>query len=185
MAQGFAAISTSTGAQASQTGVNTLRLPYGVEDILKLSKAGINDQVIVKYIGNKGTVYNLSSETIVHLKDEGVSDTVLNAMLDQPKATTGATSTWISQAPAQTPQQQQAAPVYTQPPPADPPAPPPPPPAPRSTLHIIPYYPATYSYYGPSWSGYYSPYVGPRISLGFGFGLGHLHGHHHHRLGCW
>ena len=94
--------------------------------------------------------------------------------MDQPKqAGSGATSTWTSQAPSQTPPQQPA-PVYVQPPQPDPapPAPAPAPaPAPRSTLHIIPYYPAAYDfYYYPGWPGYRSPLciaLGVRITLRF------------------
>lgn len=165
-------------------------LPYGVEDVLKLSKAQISEDVIVKYVQNSGIVYNFSPDLIVHLRNEGVSDRVVNAMLEQGKNVAATTTHWQDTQPprtAQTTQQQapapapqpQPAPTYTQPPQPDPQ------PAPVSTVHVIPYYPATYA--APYWPGYYGSYWGwsrPRISLGFGFGFGHHHSHFR-SFGCW
>jgi hypothetical protein len=61
------------------------RLPYGVEDILTLSHANVNEEVILNYVQSSGTLYNLGPKEIVYLKNEGVSDRVLNTMLDQRK----------------------------------------------------------------------------------------------------
>lgn len=165
-------VSAQPVGSSSSASAPAKKLPYGVEDVLKLSRAGVNEDIIIKYVQNTGTVYNLGPDTIVYLKDQGVSDKVLGAMMDQPKqAGSGATSTWTSQAPLQTPPQQPA-PVYVQPPQPDPAPPAPAPaPAPRSTLHIIPYYPAAYDfYYYPGWPGYRSPLciaLGVRITLRF------------------
>ena len=61
----------------------TVKLPYGVEDVLKLSRAQVSEDVIVNYIHSTGTIYCLSPEVIVYLRNEGVTDRVINAMIDQ------------------------------------------------------------------------------------------------------
>ena len=61
------------------------RLPYGVDDVLNLSRAAISDEVIVNYIRNSGTAYMLGPREIVLLRDAGVSDHVITTMLDQRK----------------------------------------------------------------------------------------------------
>jgi hypothetical protein len=161
------------------------QLPYGVEEVLKLSKAGISEDIIVKYVQNSGTIYNLKPEVLVHLRDEGVSDKVVNTMLDQVGSVPATTSHWSSQqqqaAPVQpqphAPMVSQVAPNYIQPPQ---PAPEPAPPPPVSTVHVIPHYRATYAApvpywpgYHPYYSGYYSGWYGPRVSVGLGFSFGH------------
>jgi len=168
-----------------QASEKAIRLPYGVEDVVKLSRAKISEDVIVKYVQNSGTIYNLSPEVLVYMRNEGVSDRILNTMLDQGKTVTaaGTTSDWSSQGQSAQPQPQaqpqpapQVAPVYTQPPQPEPK------PAPVSTVYVVPYYQATYAEpYWPGWYGpYYSGWYSPAISLGFGFGFGHGHGHGHY-----
>jgi hypothetical protein len=161
----------------------SVALPYGVEDVLKLSRARVSEEIIVKYVQNSGTVYNLTPEVLVHLKEEGVADRVMEAMLDQRSkvSATHSATYWADQAAAQNTGQgqftapaQQPAPTYTQPPVPDPQ----PAPAPVvSTVHVIPHYRATYV--TPYWPHYYhAPYAysgwyGPRLSVGFGFSFGH------------
>ena len=60
-----------------------VKLPYGVEDVLKLSRAQVSEDITLNYIKNSGTIYNLSPKDIVYLKNEGVSDKVLNTMMEQ------------------------------------------------------------------------------------------------------
>ena len=43
------------------------------------------DDTIVAYIKNSGNSYGLTADQIVYLKQQGVSDTVMTAMLNQPK----------------------------------------------------------------------------------------------------
>src|SRR5689334_9583200 len=64
------------------------KLPYGVEDVLKLSHAQVSDDIVLNYIQNTGTIYNLGPQDIVYLRDQGVSDRVINAMIDQHKRVT-------------------------------------------------------------------------------------------------
>jgi hypothetical protein len=179
-------------------------LPYGVADILKLSRAQISDDVILNYIQNSGTIYNLAPKDIVYLHDQGVSERVLTAMLAQRQLAAASPSAPAPQSPLA-----QAA-VPAPPPPApnniveapltpvyNPPAgivTPPSTPAP-STVYVIPYAPAEAAYYGyytpyygtPYYGGYYAPgycyggyYGGPVVSFGFGFGgRGHYYGGWH------
>jgi hypothetical protein len=184
-----------------------VKLPYGVDDVLKLSRAQISEDVVVNYVHNSGTVYNLEPNDIVYLRNQGVSDRVINAMMDQRTRTTAMAAQTVQPAPvlvAPTPdpnaaaaaQYPQPAPTYVQAP-ADAQA------ASGSSLYVIPYPAATtayygsYAYYGPySYYGYYPyyypyyrGYCGPVVSFGFGYHGGHgwyhgggyhggYHGHH-------
>src|SRR5260221_6567528 len=61
------------------------KLPYGAEDVLKLSQANIGEEIILNYVQSSGTIYNLSPKDIVYLHNQGVSEKVINAMIDQRK----------------------------------------------------------------------------------------------------
>jgi hypothetical protein len=61
--------------------------PEGVPDIVKLAQANVSDATIVAYIQNTGLHYNLNAGEIIMLKQQGLSDQVLNAMLQNPVAT--------------------------------------------------------------------------------------------------
>lgn len=166
------------------------KLPYGVEDVLKLSRAQVSDDVVLSYIRNAGTIYNLSPQDIVYLRNQGVPDRIVNAMLDQRKRVTE-----VAAQPAPT-QPSPAIPnaptvpdAYQAPPPPDytqvaPQAAPPP-----STVYVVPsptvnpYYYPYYGYYGPYYYPYYRGYYGPTLSFGFrfgghGYGSGHRGWHH-------
>jgi hypothetical protein len=155
----------------------------GVADVLKLAHAKIGDETIVAFVKSSKTAYYLSANDVVYLRGQGVSDRVITAMLNQPRA---ATQTWASMAaqeansgasaPAVTQTSTthvQAAPVYVSPPPA----------------YV---YPApAYSYYD-SYPYYHGGYWGipfPRLSLSFGFGHGFhgggFHGGFHGRGHRW
>lgn len=154
--------------------------------ILQLSQAKISDSTIVTYIQNSSTIYGLDASQIVYLKQNGVSEAVINAMLNQRTAV------------AQQQQQQQA----QMPPPgsdqtaansqtvvAQPSTPAP------STTYIVPdsqtanynswaapywYYPYYSSYYYP-YSAYYYPYYGYSVywpGIYWGWGRGYYGGYH-------
>lgn len=156
------------------------KLPYGVDDVLKLSRARISEDVILNFVQSSGTVYDLSPGAIVYLRDEGVSDRVVNAMIDQRKRTTESTvnAPIVAAAPvvAVPPQtvgipdtsSMVAAPVYDQSPVIEVEATPA-----NSTLYVIPYGPAQAAYYGGYGSPRYYYYGGcytPVISLGHRWG---------------
>jgi hypothetical protein len=166
------ATATQTPTAASQPEVVSapVKLPYGVEDILKLSRAQVGDEITLNYIRNSGTIYNLGPQEIVYLRSQGVSERVVNAMLDQRKL--------VAQAPQPAPEApvapatapadatvatattdySQVAPVYTEP--AAQPA---------STVYVIPSPSYSYPYYYGYYPYYPYYYGGPYVSFGFGY----------------
>lgn len=175
---------TSTPTAADSTPV---KLPYGVEDVLKLSRAQVNEDVTLNYIHNSGTIYNLGPNDIVYLRNEGVSDRVINTMLDQRKnvpaeaatqtaqagAVAGAQAPAGTTAAAQAPTTPEAsavaapqyAPVYVETPPPSEPA---------STLYVIPYPYPSYGY--PVYRTYYPGYGYPCYGASVVFTIGHRGG---------
>jgi hypothetical protein len=208
MLQGFAqdkpaTPSTGTSSTAAATTAEPVKLPYGVEDVLKMSRAQVSDDVIATYIQNTGTIYNLGPNDIVYLKDQGVSDRIVNTMLDQRRiANEVAAQAQQQQAAAQTPapaaenNSPVTTPAYTD---AQPAAPAVTQPA-ASSLYVIPYPTPAYPYYSrpyysysyPYYSSYrycypysYARYCYGAPVVGFRFGLG-AHSFHasrsfHHR----
>jgi len=193
---------TTSSASASVTITATpataepVKLSYGVDDVLKLSRAQVSEDVITTYIRNTGTIYDLKPKEIVYLKEQGVSDRIINTMMDQRRiANEVAAQAQQQQAAAQqlaavadnnypvtTPaysEPESAAPVVTQPA--------------ASSLYIIPYptpayprygasycYPYSYSY-PYSYYGYGRPVVGFRFGLGRSFHSFHSYHSFHHR----
>src|SRR5215468_223048 len=83
----------------------TTKVPYGVADVVKLSHAQISDDIIVSYVHGSGTVYNLEPNDLVYLREQGVSDRVMNAMLEQRRhiSESAAATQQSAPAPATTP----------------------------------------------------------------------------------
>ncbi len=65
-------------------------LPAGVADVLKLGQAKISDNTIIAYVQNSGITYHLDASQIISLRDQGLSDGVITAMLSGPMTTAGA-----------------------------------------------------------------------------------------------
>ena len=150
-------------------------------EMLKLGRAHVGDEIIIAFIRNSGRTYHLSVSEILYLREQGVSDQAVIAMLStgqnvaaasaqaapQPAAQpapTAPTSDWanssLQPAPAANqyaPAYEAAAPVYAQPSP------------------VYAYPAPSYGYYD-SWP-YYWGY--PTLSLGFGFGGGYYYGGYH------
>ena len=59
------------------------KIPSKVEEIAQLSKAGVGDPVILTYIKNSETTYNLNAQDIIKLRDQGVSAEVTAAMIQR------------------------------------------------------------------------------------------------------
>ncbi len=175
-------------ATATQVPTTANRLPYGAEDVVKLSRAQISDDVIINYVRNSGTAYNLQPTDIVQLRNDGVSDQVIKAMMDQKNHLGDYAANQSAAAQQAVPAQMTAPNVAT--------APLTPAPAvttaPASSVYVIPspsveaayygpyydpYYYSPYAYYG---SPYYYGYYGPGISLGFRFGGGRYYGGHYY-----
>jgi len=152
----------SAPASTPATAPETVQLSASVWDVLKLSRAKVSDDITVAYIQKGDRRYNLNASEIVYLRNEGVSDQVLAAMLNQPSGTTPAAAT--APAPAAAPPAA-SAPQYVSPPPTTAVVET----APASSVFVIPSSPTYYSFYDP-WPYWYNPW--PFVSLGFYWGWG-------------
>jgi len=141
---------------AALAGAVSVPLSYGVSQIIQLSQAKVSDDTIVNYIRNSNSSYGLDASQIVYLKQQGVSDTVINTMLNQPRQLAPA-------APQPTAVAQPAA-TYVQT-------------VPSSTVYVIPDT-QTYQYYN-NYYPYYGGWYYPAVSFSFGFGGGYHGGYYH------
>jgi hypothetical protein len=161
----------SSNATVSQTAPQAapVQLSYGVSQIVQLAQAKVSDSTILTFVQNSGNSYGLDANQIIYLRQNGVSDAVVSAMLNQPKNV-------AASQPAPQPSSTQNATVvqpattYVQSTPA-------------SSVYVIPDTQTYYydSYYQPAYYPYYGPYYGwgyPAVSLSFGFG-GHWGGGYH------
>jgi len=146
-------------------------LAYGVSEIIQLSQAQVSDPTIVTFIKNSGNSYGLDAPQVLYLRQQGVSETVINAMLSQPApGTLPAVATAASAVPENTVVPASPASVNVVQ------APPPTVSAPASSVYVIPDT-ATYRYYST-----YNPYGGypgyfpVMVSVGY---VGHSGGGYH------
>jgi outer membrane lipoprotein SlyB len=80
-------------AEAPQTYVRVDQgQPLGLADIKALAKAGVSDDVIISQIKNSHTVFRLSAADIIDLHNSGVSDGVVNFMLNTQNTADAASS---------------------------------------------------------------------------------------------
>jgi len=135
--------------------------PDGVAEVLQLARAKVSDNIIIAYIRQSGSSYNLDANQIISLRQQGVSEAVINAMLTQPKPNVAAPmstppQSMISQA-SVTPSDSYGSSVTVAP----------------STTYVAtapsPYY--YYPYYYPAYYPYYG-YAYPPVSFSFGWGWG-------------
>jgi hypothetical protein len=63
--------------------VAAVNLPPNVAEVVKLVQSGVGDDVVVAYVKNAQTPYNLSANDIISLKNYGVSSGVISAMLNR------------------------------------------------------------------------------------------------------
>ena len=52
----------------------------GLEDVVKLTRSGTSDQIIINQINTSGTIYHLTGAQIQWLHDNGVRDAVIETM---------------------------------------------------------------------------------------------------------
>jgi hypothetical protein len=71
------------GAQSANTAI-----PLTVEEVVRLSKAGFSEELIITKIKKNGKAFDLSTDELVELKRSGVSENVVKFLLDpaQPYA---------------------------------------------------------------------------------------------------
>ena len=153
---GFVRLSAAgeTSTSSNPAAAAPVQLSSSAEDILKLSRAKVSDDVTVVFVQNSDRCYNLTASEILYLRNEGVSDRVLTAMLSQQPPVADASP---ASAPART--REVSAPEYITPP------------ATTATVETTPVStvylettPTYYSFYDP-W-----PYWYPALSLGLYWG---------------
>lgn len=168
------------------------KLSWGLDDVVKLSRAGVDESVILTYIQNSGVAYNPNAQDIIQLRELGVSSQITTVLMQRGGEVRQAATVEAQQqfqaavpaaAPALAPTVAQPATVYAAPAYA----------APVSTVTYIGYPRPSYTYgygggYSPGYYSYpyypqYSGYYGyPRISFGVNFGgirFGGFHGGSH------
>ena len=59
--------------------------PLGIEDVKALAKAGVSDDLVISQIRSSGTVYHLGTSDIILLKNAGVSEKVIDFMINTPR----------------------------------------------------------------------------------------------------
>lgn len=80
--------------QAPQTYVRVDQgQPLGMTDIKALAKAGVSDDVIISQIKTSHTIFRLSAADIIDLHSAGVSDAVVNYMINTQSAADAAPAT--------------------------------------------------------------------------------------------
>src|SRR4051812_47159975 len=57
------------------------QLSVTAREVVKMTQAGVPDDVVKAYVENSGSTYNLSSDNIIHLQELGISGPVTTAML--------------------------------------------------------------------------------------------------------
>lgn len=72
-------------------------------DVVKLSKAGLGDQVIIEFLRTRNTRITLTASDVVDLKAAGVADSVVKFMLKAPSKEKGATNGGCGATEARTP----------------------------------------------------------------------------------
>src|ERR1700690_3490101 len=72
-------------AQAPQTYVRVQQgQPLSLSDVKALTAANVSDDVMISQIRNSHTVYHLSTSDIIDLHNSGVSENVINFMINSP-----------------------------------------------------------------------------------------------------
>lgn len=56
--------------------------PLTVDDVIKLSQGGVSDNTIIRYVQDRRTTYNLTQAQISKMQDAGVSQRVINYMVN-------------------------------------------------------------------------------------------------------
>ena len=186
-----AATATPAAAQPAAASQAAPQLSYGVSEVVQLAHANVSEDVVVNYIQNSGNAYGLDANQILYLKQQGVSDHIINTMLGQRSRVAAAAPTAAPQPnysdanssrTATTTAQPSVSYVQT---------------APPQTVYVVPDT-QTYDYYAYYYHPYYYPYYGgyyygwPAMSFSFGYGgnYGGYHGGWHggggwHGSGGW
>jgi hypothetical protein len=103
------AVMTGVGLMLSAINGTAQSLPPGVQDVVKLVKAGLSEDVVLAQIQHNGAFYNLSTDQIIYLHDQGVTQSEIKALM-------GSGGSAAPTAPAAAPALQFAPPPAAEPP---------------------------------------------------------------------
>jgi hypothetical protein len=70
-----------TAAQVAAANAQSQQAPLGMIDVVQLVQAHVADEVIIAQIRSTGSVFHLSSNDTIYLKQQGVSDAVVQEMI--------------------------------------------------------------------------------------------------------
>jgi len=64
----------------------TTNLPVGIQDVIKLTRAGMTEEVILAQVKSAGVSYSLTPDQLIYLSNQGVSQNVIEALIrrDEP-----------------------------------------------------------------------------------------------------
>lgn len=89
--------------RAGQAAARPAAKPVGgltAEDVIKLAKAGLSEDIIIRQIKKNGRAFDLSTDQLLALKAANVSDRVVEVMLDPAKAEVAASPAPSAPAPS-------------------------------------------------------------------------------------
>jgi len=181
-----AGVSNAPPPKQEGTAPRRIRLPTQSDDVLRLVKAKVDQEVVIAFVRNSAIAYNLTAGEIVSLKDQGVSSGIILAMIQRG-----------AEMRAQYRQAAQANPAYAAPSTATPPlaaTAPEPTAAPQvvyTTQPVYQEYPVTYPAYTYSdpaysywWYNYGYPYSWASYWYWPSYGYCGYHGYYHNRWNC-
>src|SRR5262249_39735257 len=58
-----------------------VRLSSGLDEVVKLTKAGVDESVILAFVQNSSVAYHPSAQEIIKLRELGISSAVITALL--------------------------------------------------------------------------------------------------------
>ena len=75
-----------SSAQAKPSPRRAASSEFSVADVIKLTKAGVSEDIIIQHIKKKAHPFDLSTDQLIALKNANVSDRVVQVMIDPSKA---------------------------------------------------------------------------------------------------
>lgn len=95
---GFITVGAPLAAQIKVVGSSSTMT---MNDVLKLSRAGFSDDIIIQQIRRQGRPFNLSTDQLISLKYAGISDRVIQTMLTPSTQEVNVTTANATPSPAQ------------------------------------------------------------------------------------
>ena len=78
---------TATVAAAAVVAPPDFQPSANLNDIIKLARAGVSQDLMSRFVSNTGGAFGLGAKEIIYLNDLGVSDAVINAMMQHDRET--------------------------------------------------------------------------------------------------